>query len=49
LPFHTACVGHGKPLVKGGTAQLQEMMDHYQWINPRWLELKRWARFLLGH
>ena len=48
LPFETACVGHGKPLVEGGTVRLQEMLDHYLWITPRWAELKRWARFLLG-
>ena len=48
LTFDAACVGHGKPLLEGGTERLQEMLDHYLWISPRWTEFKRWARLLIG-
>jgi len=48
LPFEAACVGHGSPLLEGGTARLHEMLDHYSWVSPRWSELKRWARLLFS-
>ncbi|MCH7606906.1 MAG: MBL fold metallo-hydrolase [Chloroflexi bacterium] len=48
VSFETACVGHGSPLLEGGTERLQEMLDHYSWMSPRWSELKRWARLLVG-
>jgi len=48
LPFEAACVGHGRPLLEGGTARLHEMLDHYSWISPRWSELKRWASLLFS-
>ena len=49
LTFDTACVGHGDPIRDGGTARLQEMLDSYSWISPRWIEFKRWARLLFPH
>ena len=49
LSFETALVGHGRPVLEGGTARLQEMLDHYGWLTPRWNRLKRWSRSLLGH
>lgn len=45
LPFEVACVGHGKPVLQGGSARLQEMLDRYLWITPRWSQFKQWARF----
>ena len=49
LTFNTACVGHGKPLLEGGAARLQEMLEHYAWMSPRWTEVKRWVRLMLKH
>ena len=49
LTFNTACVGHGKPLLEGGAVRLQEMLEHYAWMSPRWTEVKRWARLILRH
>lgn len=49
LSFDTACVGHGEPLLDEGTARLQEMLANYQWLSPRWTEVKRWARLLFPH
>ena len=48
IPFDTACVGHGKPLMTGGTRRLEEMLDDYNWLAPRWKSLKGWARSRLG-
>ena len=48
LSFETACVGHGKPLLRGGTDALTEMLDNYFWLTPRWRGLKRRARSLLA-
>lgn len=47
LSFETACVGHGKPLRQSGSAALQEMLDHYSWLAPRWTGLKRRFRSLV--
>ena len=46
LSFETACVGHGKPLHQEGTLRLQEMLDRYFWLAPRWDSLKRRSRSL---
>ena len=48
LPFEAACVGHGKPLGEGGAAALQEMLDHYFWLAPRWTWVKRQAQHLFS-
>ena len=48
IPFETACVGHGRPLMAGGTRRLEEMLDDYNWLAPRWKSLKAWARSRLG-
>ena len=48
LPFETACVGHGKPLYQGGAAALQEMLDSYFWLAPRWTWLKWQAQHLFS-
>ena len=48
LPFESACVGHGKPLLRDGAARLGEMLDHYGWMTPRWRQLRRWSRSLIG-
>ena len=48
LPFEAACVGHGTPLRQGGTAALQEMLDSYFWLAPRWTWLKRQAHHLFS-
>ena len=48
LSFETACVGHGKPLRQGGSAALQEMLNNYFWLAPRWNGLMRRARTLWG-
>lgn len=47
LPFEVACVGHGRPLLAGGTGALEEMLDNYFWLTPRWREVKRRLRSLL--
>ena len=44
LPFETAFVGHGKPVLQGGSARLREMLEHYFWFTPRWNRLKPWSR-----
>ena len=49
LPFESALVGHGKPVLQGGTARLQEMLEHYFWLTPRWNRLKRWSLSLFSH
>ena len=43
LPFEAACVEHGTPLCQGGAADLQEMLNNYFWLAPRWIWLKRQA------
>ena len=48
LSFETACVGHGRPVLEGGSARLQEMLNSYFWLAPRWSWLKRRSRSLLG-
>ena len=35
LPFETACVGHGQPLLGSGAVALQEMLKNYFWFAPR--------------
>lgn len=49
VPFETACVGHGKPLFQGGSVKLQDMLEHYCWLTPRWNWLKRRTRTLISH
>ena len=41
LPFETACVGHGTPMREAGCLKLQEMLNNYSWMAPRWNWLKR--------
>ena len=41
VPFETACVGHGTPMREAGCLQLQEMLNNYSWMAPRWGWLKR--------
>ena len=48
LPFEAACVGHGQPLSQGGNAALQEMLNNYFWMAPRWTWLKRQAHHLFS-
>jgi len=48
VPFETACVGHGRPMLQGGSARLQEMLENYRWIAPRWNGVKRRCRSLLS-
>ena len=48
IPFETACVGHGRPLMAGGTGRLEEMLEDYNWLAPRWKSLKAWSRPWLG-
>ena len=48
LPFEAACVGHGKPLCQGATTALQEMLNNYFWLAPRWTWLKRQAHHLVS-
>ena len=48
LPFEAACVGHGKPLCQGGAAALQEMLNNYFWLAPRWTWLKRQTHHLFS-
>lgn len=48
LPFETACGGHGRPVLQGGSARLQEMLEHYWWMAPRWNWVKQRCRSLLG-
>ena len=43
ISFETACVGHGRPLMTGGTGRLQQMLDHYDWLTPRWRSIKAWV------
>lgn len=47
LQFEVACVGHGQPLRHGGTLRLQDMLDNYAWMAPRWGWAARQARTLL--
>ena len=47
LSFETACAGHGRPVLNGGSARLGEMLEHYWWITPRWNWLKGRCRSLL--
>ena len=49
LPFETACVGHGQPLLGSGAAALQEMLKNYFWFAPRWSWLKRRVRHPLSN
>jgi len=48
LPFETACGGHGRPMLQEGSARLQEMLENYRWITPRWNWIKRRCRSLLS-
>ena len=36
------------PVDTHATSHLQEMLDDYSWLSPRWTELKRLARLLFS-
>jgi len=48
LPFETACVGHGKPLLQDAGTRLGEMLDNYSWMAPLWERLTSRFSSLLG-
>ena len=41
LQFDVACVGHGNPLVGGGTGKVHEMLEHYLWAAFPWKLARR--------
>jgi glyoxylase-like metal-dependent hydrolase (beta-lactamase superfamily II) len=49
LPFEVACVGHGRPVLQGGSARLQEMLDHYLWTAAYWSQFRRWCSSRFSH
>ena len=49
LPFEAAFVGHGTSLLQDARIRLQDMLENYSWMAPRWDWLKRRSRSLMGY